>query len=49
MEQDYSKKTSLIVTNGPSDLSVKRILAFSKAFKTFNTSDDLLQPKNNGQ
>ena len=49
MEQDYSQKNTLIVTDGPSDLSVKRILAFSKAFKTLNTSDDLLQLKKNGQ
>jgi len=45
MEQNYSKKNPLIVTDGPSDLSIKRILAFSKAFKTLNTSDDLLKPK----
>jgi hypothetical protein len=45
MEQNYSKKKPQTSTDGPSDLSVKRILAFSKAFKTLNTSDDLLKLK----
>ena len=45
MEQDYSKKKSEIITEGPSDLSVKRILAFSNAFKTLNTSEDPIKPK----
>ena len=32
MEQRYSKK-DMLKTNGPSDLTIKRILAFSKALK----------------
>ncbi len=45
MEQNYSKKKPELTTEGPSDLSVKRILAFSKAFKTLNTSDVPIKSK----
>ena len=45
MEQNYYKKKPQTSTNGPSDLSVKRILAFSKAFKTLNTSEESTKPK----
>jgi len=45
MEQNYSKKKPPILTDGPCDLSVKRILAFSKAFKTLNTSEESIKPK----
>ena len=45
MEQNYSKNKPQTSTDGPSDLSVKRILAFSKAFKTLNTSKESTKPK----
>ena len=45
MEQNYSKKKPQTSTDGPSDLSVKRILAFSKAFKTLNTAKESPKPK----
>ncbi|MGB2305229.1 MAG: hypothetical protein ACPH4I_01880 [Flavobacteriaceae bacterium] len=38
MEKNYSDKNSSNKKEGPSDLTVKRILAFSKAFKTMNDS-----------
>jgi len=45
MEQNYSKKKPQTLTDGPSDLSVKRILAFSKAFKTLNTAEESTKSK----
>lgn len=36
MEKNYSDKNSSNKKEGPSELTVKRILAFSKAFKTMN-------------
>ena len=45
MEQNYSKKKPETIPEGPSDLSVKRILAFSKAFKTLNATEDPIKPK----
>jgi hypothetical protein len=45
MEQNYPKQKPQTSTDGPSDLSVKRILAFSKAFKTLNTIEESTKPK----
>lgn len=33
MDKRYSKKSNLSTEEGPSDLTIKRILAFSKALK----------------
>jgi len=45
MEQNNSKNKPQTSTDGPSDLSVKRILAFSKAFKNLNTTEESTKPK----
>jgi hypothetical protein len=45
MEKNYSAKNSSNKKKGPSDLTVKRILAFSKAFKTMNYSKQNVSEK----
>jgi hypothetical protein len=45
MEQNYSEKKPKNLKEGPSDLTVKRILAFSKAYKTLNTPKDVSKTK----
>jgi hypothetical protein len=45
MEKNYPINKPKISHDGPSDLTVKRILAFSKAFKSFNTSEDVTKAK----
>tara|TARA_B100000767_G_scaffold275784_1_gene315566 strand:+ start:6381 stop:6527 length:147 start_codon:yes stop_codon:yes gene_type:complete len=39
MEKNYSNKNPSNKKEGPSELTVKRILAFSKAYKTLNDSN----------
>ena len=38
MEKNYSKKLPNNNSEGPSDLTIKRILAFSKAMNTMNST-----------
>ena len=45
MEKNYSPKNSSNKKQGPSELTVKRILAFSKAFKTMNDSKQNVSKK----
>ncbi len=45
MEKNYSPKNSSNKKQGPSELTVKRILAFSKAFKTMNDSKQNVSEK----
>lgn len=45
MEQNYSEKKLKLKSEGPSELTVKRILAFSKAYKTMNASKEAAADK----